>query len=109
MFSLDAKKALRIFSGALLCRAKDALFNYNIIRIALADHPLRIYKAVHVDRDPAVIHEHKVGIPDQPKMVRPKSLDEELLRMPPKTKYFAVARFELLHVHLRGLIHVCLI
>ena len=92
-----------------MCRAEVALFNYNIVRIALADHPLRVYKAVHVNRDPAVVYEHKVSIPDQPEMVLTKSLDEELLWMPSKTKHFAVTRPELLHVHLRGLIHVRLV
>src|SRR5213592_539806 len=99
------KKALRVFSGALLCRAKDALLNFNKVRIACADHPLRIYEAVHVNRDPAVVHEHEVRVPDQPEMVRPESLDEELLRMPPKTEHFAMTRFELLLVHRRRLIH----
>src|SRR5437762_13265567 len=100
------KKAPRISSGALLCRAKDALLNFNKARIACADHPLRIYEAVHVNRDPAVVHEHEVRVPDQPEMVRPESLDEEFLRMPPKTEHFAMTRLELLHVHLRRLIHV---
>src|SRR5213592_396754 len=100
------KKALRVFSGALLCRAKDALFDFDKLRIACADHPLRIYEAVHVNRDPAAVHEHEVRVPDQPEMVRPESLDEELFRMPAKTEHFAVTRLELLHVHLRRLIHV---
>src|SRR5256886_5686107 len=100
------KKALRISSGALLCRAKDALLNFNKVRIACADHPLHIYEAVHVNRDPAVVHEHEVRVPDQPEMVRPESLDEELFRMPPKTEHFAMTRLELLHVHPSGLIHV---
>jgi len=104
---VDAKKkALRIFSGALLCRAEDALVNFNKVRIACADHPLRKHEAVHVNRDPAAIHEHEVRVADQPEMVRPESLDEELFRMPPKTEHFAVTRLELLHVHLRRLIHV---
>src|SRR5213083_3753075 len=97
------KKALRISSGALLCRAKDALLNFNKVRIACADHPLRIYEAVHVNRDPAVVHEHEVRVPDQPEMVRPESLDEELFRMPPKTEHFGVTRPELLLVHRRRL------
>jgi hypothetical protein len=104
------QKKRSAFSAERFCVAqKDTLINYDIVRIALADHPLRINKAVHVNRDPAVVYEHKVSIPDQPEMVRPKSLDEELLRMPSKTKHFAVTRLELLHVHLRGLIHVRLI
>ena len=104
------QKKRSAFSAERFCVAqKDALINYNIIRIALADHPLRVYKAVHINRNPAVVYEHKVSIPDQPEMVRPKSLDEELLRMPTKTEHFAVAVLELLHVHLRGLIHIRLI
>src|SRR5439155_20666224 len=99
---VDAKKkALRIFSGALLCRAEDALVNFNKVRIACADHPLRKHEAVHVNRDPAAIHEHEVRVADQPEMVGPESLNEELFRMPPKTEYFAVTRLELLYVHPR--------
>src|SRR5206468_4734914 len=97
------KKAPRIFSGALLCGAEDALVNYNKIRIARADHAFRVYKAVHVNRDPAAVHEHEVRVPDQPEMARPESLDEELFRMPPKTEHFAVTRPELLLVHRRRL------
>jgi hypothetical protein len=104
--SISTKKAPRISSGALLRSAEDALINYNIVRIPRADHPLRIYKAVYVNGDPAVIHEHEVRVADQPEMVRPESLDEELFRMPPKIEHFAMTRLELLHVHLRGLIHV---
>src|SRR6266480_5326298 len=100
------KKALRIFSGALLCRAEDALVNFNKVRIACADHPLRKHEAVHVNRDPAAIHEDEVRVADQPEMVRPESLNEKLFRMPPKTEHFAVTRLELLHVYLRRLIHV---
>src|SRR5205823_6287742 len=37
-------------------------------------------------------------------MVRPESLDEELLRMPPKTEHLAVTRPELLLIHCRRLI-----
>src|SRR2546429_1456734 len=95
------KKALRISSGALLCRAEDALVNFNKVRIACADHPLRKHEAVHVNRDAAAIHEHEVRVADQPEMVRPESLNEELFRMPPKTEHFAVTRLELLHVHPR--------
>src|SRR5438552_7423352 len=100
------KKAPRIFSGALLCRAENALLNLNKLRIACADHSLRVNEAVHVNRDPAAVHEREVRIPDQSEMVRPESLDEELFRMPAKTEHFAMTRLELLHVHLRGLIHV---
>jgi hypothetical protein len=46
-----------------LCSAANALINnFDKIRIARADHPLRIYKAVNVNRDPAAIHEHEVLI-----------------------------------------------
>src|SRR5438105_15220045 len=101
----DQNKAPRISSGALLCRAEDALINnFNKVRIARADHPLRKYEAFHVNRDPTAVHEHEVRVLDQPDMVRPESLDEEVLRMPPKTKHFAVARLELLQVHLLHLI-----
>jgi hypothetical protein len=100
---VDAKKAPGISSGALLCCAEDALINYNIFRLARADHPLRIYKAVYVNRDPAVIHEHEVRVADQPEMTRPVTLDEELFRMPAKTEHFGVTRLELLLVHRRRL------
>jgi hypothetical protein len=50
--------------GALLCRADDALVDLNKIRIARADHPFRIGKAIHIDRDPAAVHEYEVRIPD---------------------------------------------
>src|SRR6266478_7541759 len=89
------KKAPRIFSGALLYRAKDALINFDKVRIARANHTFRVDKAVHVNRDPAAVHEDEVEVPDQPEMVRPKSLDEELLRMPPKTEHFTVTGPEL--------------
>ena len=104
------KKALRISSGALLGSAENTLINnFDKIRIAWADHPLRIHKAVNINRDPAAIHEREVRIPDQPEMSFPESLDEELLRMPPKTEHFSVTRPELLLVHRRRLIHVRLI
>src|SRR5205814_3373492 len=97
------KKAPRIFSGALLYRAKDALINFDKVRIARANHTFRVNKAVHVNRDPAGVHKDEVGVPDQPEMVRPKSFDEEFLRMPPKTEHFTVTRSELLLVHSRFL------
>src|SRR5207253_177052 len=103
------KKRSAFSSGALLCRAEAALLNFNKLRIACADHSFRVYKAVHVNRDPATVHEREVRVPDQPEMVRPETLDEELLRMPPKTEHFAVTRLELLHVHPRGLVYVRLI
>src|SRR5205814_8096213 len=87
----DQKKATSISSGSPLCRAEDALINnFNKVRIACADHPLRKYEAVHVNRDPTAVHEHEECIPDQPDMVRSESFDEELFRMPPKIKHFAV-------------------
>src|SRR5207244_6693116 len=101
---VDAKKSAPQFSGALLCHAANSLFDYNKLRIACADHSLRIYEAVHVNRDPAAVHEREVCVADQPEMARPESLDEELFRMPPKTEHFAVTRPELLLVHCRRLI-----
>src|SRR5206468_12635858 len=97
------KKAPRSSSGALLCRAKDALVNFNKLRIARTDQPFRVYKAVHVNRHPAAVHEHEIRVPDQPEVIRPKSLDEELLRMPPKAEHFTVTGPELLLVHRRFL------
>src|SRR5206468_5064177 len=90
----------------LLCRADNALINYNKLRIALADHPFRVYESVHVNRDPAAVHEHEVRVLDQPEMARPVSLDEELFRMPPKTEHFGMTRPELLLVHCRRLIRL---
>jgi hypothetical protein len=81
--------------------AEAALINLNKVRIARADHPLRIHEAVHVNRDPAVVDKREVRVADQPEMVLPESLDEELFRMPLKTEHFAMTRPELLHVHLR--------
>ncbi len=88
-------------------RPEAALINFNKIRIANADHPLRIYKAVHVNCDPAAIHEHEVRVADQPEMARPESLDEELFRMPSKTEHFVMTRPEFLLVHCRRLIRAC--
>src|SRR6266513_1338261 len=104
MSLLVQKKAPRISSGALLCHAETALLNFNKVRIARADHPLRISIAIHVNCDPAAVDEREVRVPDQPEMVRPESLDEELLRMSSKTEHFAVTRPELLLVHRRRLI-----
>ncbi len=89
-----------------MCRANNALINYNKVRVARADHALRVCKPVHVNRDPAAVQEDEVGIPDQPEMVRPVSLDEELFRMPPKTEHFAMTRSELFLVYRRRLIRV---
>ena len=96
-----AKKRPALQRGALCVAPKEALINFDKLRIAGADHPLRIYKAVHVNRDPTAVHEYEVRISDQPEMVRPVSLDEELFRMPPKTEHFAVTRLELVLVHSR--------
>ena len=100
------KKAPRISSGALLSYAEDALINFNKVRIAGADYSLRIYEAVHVNRDPTAIREHEVRVPDQSEMIRPELLDEEFFRMSPKTEHFAVTRPELFLVHRRRLIRV---
>ena len=62
------KKAPRISSGALLCRAEAALLNFDKLGIARADHALRIYKAVHVTCDPAAVDKHEVRVPDQPEL-----------------------------------------
>ena len=104
----QCKKSAPHFSGALLCVAqKNALINnFNKVRFARADHTLRVCKTVHVNRDPAAVQEDEVRIADQPEMVRPVSLDEELFRMPPKTEHFAMTRSELFLVHRRRLIRV---
>src|SRR4029077_6887961 len=86
-----------------LCHAANSLIDYNKVRIACADHPFRVDKAIHVNCDPAAVHEREVRVPDQPEMARPESLDEELFRMPAKTEHFAVTRSELLLVHCRRL------
>src|SRR5882724_4324525 len=101
---VDAEKSAPDQRSAFIPRRGCALFNHNKVRIARADHAFRIYKAVHVNCDPTAIHEHEVRVADQPEMARPESLDEELLRMPPKTEHFAVTRPELLLVHCRRLI-----
>src|SRR5690242_8786289 len=95
-----AQKKRPAFQRSAFFRADDALVNLNILRIARADYPLRIGKAVHIDRDPAVIHEYEVRIPNQMEMVRPESLDEELFRMSSEVEHFAVTRPKLLHVYL---------
>jgi len=106
---LHGTKKRPAFSGALFVHcADDALFDNNKVRITRADHPLRIDKAVHVNRDPAAVHEYEVRVPDQSEMVRTISLDEELFRMPPKTEHFGMTRSELFLVHRRRLtcVHV---
>ena len=97
------KKRSAFSSGALLCREDDALINFNKFRIARADDALCIYKAVHVNRNPAAVHEHEVRVANQPEMSLPEPLDKELFRMPSKTKHFSVTRPELLFVHGRRL------
>src|SRR4029453_10785754 len=85
----------------------DALINNcNKLRIARANHPLRIHEAVHVNRGPAAIHEHEVRVSEQPEMVGAVSLDEELFRMLPQTEHLTVTRSELFLVYRRGLICV---
>lgn len=101
---VDTKKALRISSGALLCRSEDALLNFNKVRITRADHPLGIHEAVDVNCDPAAVQEHEVRVPDQPEMVRPVSLDEEFFGMPAETEHFAMTGPELFLVYGRRLV-----
>src|SRR5437764_15169550 len=99
---LSAKKKRPAFPAERFCVAqKHALLNFNKLRIARADYALRIYEAVHVNCDPAAVHECEVCVPDQSDMVSPESLNEELLRMPPKTEHFAMTRLELLHAYPR--------
>src|SRR5207249_7136793 len=89
------KKKRPAFPAERFCLTqRDALINFNKVRIAGADYSLRIYEAVHVNRDPTAIREHEVRVPDQPEMVRPELLDEEFFRMSPKTEHFAVTRPE---------------
>jgi hypothetical protein len=40
--------------------AEALLFNYHVLRIPRADYPLGIYVAVHINCDPAIIHEHEI-------------------------------------------------
>ena len=87
-----------------MCRADYALLSYfDKVRVARADHLLCVCKAVHVNCDPAAVQEHEVCVSDQPEVVCPVSLDEELFRMPPKTEHFAMTRSELVLVHRRRL------
>ena len=104
---IKEKKRPAFQRSAFVCRAKNALINnFNKVRFARADHALRVCKTVHVNRDPAAVHEHEVRIPDQPEMARTVSLDEELFRMPSKTEHLAMTRSELFLVHRRRLICV---
>ena len=101
------KSAPHFQRGAFVCCAKDALVNnFNKLRIARADHPLRVRKAVHVNRDPTAVHEYEVRIIDQPEMTRAISLNEELFRMPAETEHFTMTRSELFLVYRRRLICV---
>ena len=77
---------------------KAALFNFNKVRIAGADHPLRIHEAVYVNCDPAAVDKREVSVADQAEMVLPESLDKEFFWMPPKTEHVAMTRLELLLV-----------
>jgi len=84
-----------------------ALFHYDILGIARADHSLGVNEAVHIDCDPAIIHEDEVRVADQSDMTRSKSLHEEVLWMSSKAEHFSVTRPELLFIHnRRGLIRV---
>ena len=55
-----------------MCRAKDALVNnFNKLRIADADHPLRVRKAVHVNRDQQPSRKMKYEFPINRKWFAP--------------------------------------
>ena len=75
------------------------LIDHNKLRLTLANDALRVCEAIHVNRDPATIHEHEVGVTDQPEMSLAKFLDEKRFRMSPETEHFGVTRPELLLVH----------
>jgi hypothetical protein len=105
-FQSDQAKSAPDLRGALFVLRKDALINFDKVRIARADHPLCVRKTVHVNRDPTAVHEYKIRIPDQPEMARTVSLDKELFRMPSKTEHLAMTRSELFLVHCRRLIRV---
>ena len=59
----DQKKR-SAFHGALLSYADNALLHFYKLGLAGADHPLCIDKTVHVNGDPATVHEREVGVPD---------------------------------------------
>src|ERR1041385_1378323 len=99
----ETKKSAPHFQRSAFCQTANSLIDCDKVRIALADHALRIDKSVHVNRHPATVHEHEVRVPDQPEMVLSISLDEEVFRMPPKAEHIAVTRSELLLVHGRRL------
>src|SRR5213080_252037 len=97
---MKTRKAPRISAERFSVCATNALINnFNKVRLTRADHALGVRKAVHVNCDPASVHEHEVRIPDQSEMVRPISLNEELFRVPSKTEHFGVTRRELVLVH----------
>src|SRR5215211_3170005 len=100
------KKAPRIFQRSAFVACKTPLINFDKLRIAGANHSLRVCETVHINRYPATVHEHKVRISDQPEMVRPIPLNEELFRVPSKTEHFAVPRSEFILVHGGRLIRV---
>ena len=56
------------FSAERFCRAQAALLNFDKLGIARADHPLRIYKAVHVNCDPTTVDKREVRVTDQPEL-----------------------------------------
>ena len=89
---------------------KRALFNNDKVRFTLADYALRVGKTIHVNRDPAAVHEHEVAVTDHSEMARPVSLDEELFWVPSQTEHFGMTGSELFLVYRRCLIrvHVCL-
>jgi len=106
LFAINVKKRPAFQRGAFVCRANDALINYNKVWVARANYALRVCKPIHVNRDPAAVYEDEVGVPDQSEMVRPVSLDEELFRMPSKTEQLAMTRSKLILVYGRRLIRV---
>ncbi len=53
----QCKKKRPAFSAGRFCvlRKRMRLINYNKVRLARADHALRVCKPVHVNRDPAAV------------------------------------------------------
>src|ERR1051326_7859675 len=92
-----------LFPAERFCEAANSLIHCDKVRIAGADHPLRIDKAIHINRDPAAVQKYEVLVPNQPDMVRTISLDKELFRVSSKAEHFAMTRLELLLVHRRRL------
>ena len=85
---------------------RKQLLDFNKVRIADADHSLRVCKTIHVNGNPTTVQEYEVRISDQPEMIRAISLDEELLRMPSKTEHFTVTRSEFFLIHRHSMIRV---